>query len=420
MSFRNIYSIPDLSTKEIISYLAELNISISPTDILKPSFIVTQAIYDSILELFDGVEEMHGDESLVVIKQVQRMGCFLTKIGINNFTIRDLMPDSRRFIQILSTVCNFGMFRDNKKQVYEQAARMIENNTVEKRNLEKKIDSMKDQMEKTQKSLEENSKIKKTLEEEVTTLEVEFKKFYKEQKDKMSEASQLKAEKIEIGDKLCSCQLLEHNLKQEITVLKSQIVSDPTKLLELVEEMRILIEKEREENRQIDRVIQENETKLAKLNKSEQQMEALVTLVNNIASLDESIEKHDQGILICDGKIKNWDSNINALKIRINHIERQISHLETKIFNLQAKDKRVSEEISSKINNLKNKYEDMNTERESMVSKIKETNKKIQEIMFEKAQKTGEHERNCSEISGLLVTLNGKIDTYFNDLENLL
>lgn len=230
----------------------------------------------------------------------------------------------------------------------------------------------------------------------------------------------MKSEKIEIGDKLCSCQLLEHNLKQEITVLRSQIVSDPTKLLELVEEMRILIEKKKESIRSIDRNIYEAEGRLNRLNKIEDQIKLIHKVCSEIYNTDESIEKHEQSIVISERKLKNWDSNINALKIRINHIERQISHLESKIYNLQSKDKKVSEEITGKINNLKEKYDSVNSERIQMLEKVQNNNNFIQELMFEKAKVVGEYERECSDLSSILISLNGQIDSHFNELKNML
>lgn len=417
---RRMYSIPDLATKDIVSYFAELGISISPADILKPSTIVVQAIYDAILELFEGQPIPDGEESLQVVKQVQRMGSFLDKIGISNFTIRDLQPDSRRFVQILSTICNFGMFRDNKKHAYEQASRIADNNFAVKKSLDAELAGIKTDIEKVQSELKNNTKAKEMLEEEIVTLESELKEFYRYQKEKMSEVSLLKAEKIEIGDKLCSCQLLEHNLRQEITCLKSQIVNDPTKLLELVEEMRTLIEKERESIRQAQRAMQDRNTRLSRISKIEEQVQALHKLGNELTTEEDRIEKYEQSIMVKESKLKNCDSSINASKIRINHIERQISHLESKIYNLQSRDRKVSEEMSSKISSLQAKYDAVNSEREQMLEKVRNNNKMVQDVMFERAKRAGEHERECSDIAGLFVLLSGQIDLYFSELKSLV
>ncbi|KAM0680417.1 kinetochore-associated Ndc80 complex subunit nuf2 [Glugoides intestinalis] len=421
MNRRNIYTVPDLSTKEIISYLSDLNISISPSDILKPSPAVTAAIYDSLLEVYEGKGSPdEEEETLQTIKQVQRMGSLLEKIGIANFTIRDLNPDSRRLVQILSTLINFGMYRDNKKQIYEQASKIADTNFAVKNSLENQLAEAKREILDTQNRIQENAKIRENLENEIINLENELKEFYKYQKEKMNEVGLLKTEKIEIGDKLCSSQLLEHNLKQEITCLKAQIVNDPTKLLELVEEMRSLIEKERESIRNIEKSIQDQNASSNKQKKLKEQLLKLHTVVKELNDAEEKVEKIEQGIVMSESKLKNWDSSINALKIRINHIERQISHLETKIFNLQSKDKKTSEEISTKISNLRTKYDAVNEEREQLLEKVRNNNKMVQEVMFEKAKKSGEHERECSEIAGLLVHFSGDAEGFFNRLKNII
>ena len=310
------------------------------------------------------------------------------------------------------------MYRDNKKYIYEQASRIADNNFLIKKNLDMRLNEARESIERVQEDLNENSKQKENLEKEIENLENEFKEFYKYQKTKMDEVSLLKNEKIEIGDKLCSCQLLEHNLKQEITCYKTQIVSDPSKLMELIEEMRSLIDKEKEAIRTIERNIQEKNIVLCKYEKHEEQIEKLHLIMIELKAVEEQIEKYDQSIILAESKLKNWDSNINALKIRINHIERQISHLESKIYNLQSRDKKISEEISAKISDLQQKYNVVNSEREILLEKVRNNNKLIQEVMFERAKKSGEHERECAEIASLLVNFNNEFDRYFNDIKN--
>lgn len=420
MNRRNVYTVPDLSTKEIITYLAELNINVSPGDILKPSAPVTSAVYDSLLEVFEGKGLPDTDEPLQVIKQVQRMGSLLSRIGIGNFTIRDISPDSRRLVQILSTLINFGMYRDSKRQAYEQASKMADDNFAVKKKLEAQLNTAREAVEKVQHELVGNAKLRENLENEVASLEGELKEFYKYQKEKMNEVGLLKSEKIAIGDKLCSCQLLEHNLKQEITCLRTQIVSDPTKLLELVEEMRGLIEKEKESIKSIEKSMQDQNGVLVRQGKLNEQIIKMHGIVEELNDIEGKIEKLEQSILMSESKLKNWDSSINAVKIRINHIERQISHIETKIFNLQSRDRKASEEISAKISNLRTKYDTVNAEREQLLEKVRNNNKMVQDVLFEKTKRSGEHERECAEIAGLLVNLNGEVELFFNELKNAI
>lgn len=416
MNKRGLYTVPDLPVKDIITYFGEVDIEIATADVLRPTPPATQRIYDAVLELFVGAAAPAADESLQIIKQVQRMGNFLMKIGLHNFTIRDFSPDSRRLIQILSVIINFGMYRDSKRQVYERVSQIADTNYVARKDLETGIARTKEEIQEVLEKLEKNASHCRALEEETQKLENELRDFYKHQKDKVSEVGLLKAEKAEIADKLCSCQLLVYNLKQEIACLRTQVVNDPTKLLELVEEMRLLIDKEKESIREIEAGIEEGNARHARLVKTGEAIAKVGDVIRELNATDDKIERMDQNSILLESKQKNLDSSINAVKIRMNHIDRQVSHLESKIYNLQNNDKKLSEEISGKISNLKIKYDSISEERQQMMEKVRRNNKMIQELMYEKAKAAGEHDRDCSEIVSLLVQLNGQIDSYFSEL----
>jgi kinetochore protein Nuf2 len=420
MNKRNLCAVPDLTVNEIISYFNEFGFDLQSSDIMKPTAMSTQRLYSNIINLFGGYTEEFCDDSLQIIKLVQKMGSLLSKIGIQNFTIKDLVPESKRLIKILSPLINFGMYRDNKKHVYDKVSKIEDDNYIVKKELEIQLNGIKDEMEEIHDKLSKNLSMKAAMESEIVQLEEELKEFYKHQKDKVAHVAQLKKEKVEMGDELCSYQLKEHNLKQEITCLKTRIVNDPTMLLELIGEMRVLIENEKEAMKSIERGICSQNAKLTKLNKVNDQINKISLLLSELNAVEAKIEKMDESTVLLESSLKNWDSRINATKIRINHIDRQISHLESKIFNLQSKDKKCSEEISSKMSNLKIKYEAVNSEREQMLEKVRANSKLVQEIMYQTAKIAGEHERECSEIAGLLVQLKGQVNVFFSDISPYL
>lgn len=88
------------------------------------------------------------DESSQVVKLLQRMGSLLGRIGMSNFTINDLSPDSRRLVQILSTLIIFGMYRNDRKHAYKKASKMADDNFAIKKKLESQPSSTKDSIEK--------------------------------------------------------------------------------------------------------------------------------------------------------------------------------------------------------------------------------------------------------------------------------
>lgn len=101
MNRRCAYAVPDLPIREITSYFSEMGIEIAAAELLKPAPALVQRIYDSMLELFVGPAQAVQDESLQTMRQVQRMGLFLGRIGMPGFTVRDLAPDSKRLVSIL-------------------------------------------------------------------------------------------------------------------------------------------------------------------------------------------------------------------------------------------------------------------------------------------------------------------------------
>lgn len=413
-------AVPDLPVKDIASYFSEAGVEITPADILRPAVANTQRIYECILQLLQGPSTPPTDESLQVLRLVQRMSRFLAKIGISNFTVRDLAPDSRRFVQILSTIINFAMYRDNKQYLYEQVSKIADDNYNTREELQSKIHSVQDEIATTKEQLEDNLLRKTTLEEENKKLESELRELYRHQKDKSSEVALLKAEKAEINDKLCSCQLVEHNIQQEIVCLKAQIVSDPGKLLELVKEMRELIEKERETIKATEMSLVEKSNKLQKAEKFQEFLQKIQVISAELRLLDEKIEQIEQAGMLQESKLKNQESAINAIKIRISHAERQISHIKSKISNLQTKDKQYTEEISEKMANLRIKYEDVSGERERVMNGVRENNKKVQELMNQQMIAKSDFDRECAEVIALLVQLSSDIMKYFGDVNNCL
>jgi len=341
------------------------------------------------------------------------MGTLLARIGMPGFTVRDLSPDSRRLVSILSTIVNFGMFRDNKRHIYERAGQRADASYAARKEYERRIVALQSETAACNAELAENTKKATILEAEIGAHEEELKSLYSMQKDRVGEAALLKAEKADAGDRLCAAQLLEHNLKQEIAVLRAQVVSDPTKLMELVGEMRLLVEKERESVRAAEAAISEGNARLGRTVKVGETLSVVSGLASALVETEKHIEALDQEGIAAENSLRSWDSQINALKILINHVDRQISHLQSKIFNLQSKDKKSSEEISGKIASLRIKYDAVSDERSQMVEKIHANNKKIQELMYQRAKMGGEHEKECSELISILTQLNTQVDSYF-------
>ncbi|KAG5860408.1 Ndc80p-complex mitotic spindle protein [Encephalitozoon hellem] len=430
MQKRNVYAVPDLPVKEIMQYFSEMEINIKASDILKPTPQSTQRIYEILLEVYCGIRtsdmvprmentEMF-EESLSYLLLQKRMSSFLRRIGIDNFGLKDLAPDSKRLIGILSVIVNFSMFRDNKRHVYERVCQMNDEKLLLRNEIDEKVHNAKKELERCERDAKKSVEEAKEVEREISVLESELKDFYKHQRALVQETERVKAERNECSDKLSSLRLMLLNLNQEITCLKTQVVSDPTKLMELLDEMRCLISKENEIMRGLEakRISLKERIEFMELIKEDTMKAITLSLSNKEA--DKAIDRTNREISELELQIKNLDSGINALKIRLNHVNRQISHIESKIFNLQDNDKRCSEEISAKLEKLKNNYGIVSDERNSIRRKIEENVRLTKNIEYELVKKRNEHINDITTIQSALCRLKDDVFNYFAEAKGVI
>ncbi|CAG2101147.1 unnamed protein product [Medioppia subpectinata] len=197
---------------DMVAYFNELEISITSSDILKPSAPTVYRFYNDILLLY---------------------------------TVRDLLPDSRRFVTILSYLVNFSMFRDSKAHIYNSASELADRNNLVKNKHKQIRDELLKEIEKSSRMSAENREKFSSLNKEIAEISSELKSLYQVQKTKVEELTVLKRERNNLNDKLCSYEMMEHSLKEDITMLRTRVVDNPEELVELVEEMKQMIHEDR-------------------------------------------------------------------------------------------------------------------------------------------------------------------------------
>lgn len=431
---RDLYMMPDLPIKEIIDYYAEIQIPLRPNDILKPTPASTLKLFDTLLELYKGdrtcdiVAKHRSDDeftdfedSLYTISVYRRMSELLQKIGIQSFTLKHIMqPEPKKLISVLSVIVNFSMYRDNKRDLYERVSGAIGEREGMRNDTIAKIKRAESTLKKLENDAMENESLKRELENEVFLLDNELKECSKTQRTKANELEKVKEEKTCLFDKLSSYQLLALNLKQEMACLKTQIVSDPEKLLELLNEMRNMIVKERDslkvlQKRRSDlteKVDQFHDAinKIKKLNKN-------AVLSRSVDKEMERLQKESQDI---EYQIKNDEAATSSLKIKLGHVNRQISHLESKILMLQDNDKKCSGEIAYQLQNLKLNYEKISDERTVINGKALENMRECKHIEFETFKLRNTQENDMTDVRSRLCELKDQIFRYTGALKQYM
>lgn len=421
---KDIYNIPDIPLKEIIQYFSEQQIDIKNSDILQPNSNTTIRIYESILELFMGIKTIEMlqnqniyNESVYPLVIFNRMSIFMKKIGISNFSYKDLFfPETKKLISHLSAILNFSLFKDNKMEVYDQ----IKNTYLEKEELKNEIENNIKIGENRIKELEnrilENKKVNENYEVEIKNLENEIKEIYRIQRDKMDKLNEYKIEKQHLQDKISSEQLIGINLKDEITRLKTQIVSDPDKMRDLLNEMKIIVSKEKEALKRFEEDSRNKKILIENGELNKENLKRAIKLALQINDEKKKISAVSGEIEILDSYLSTSVTYIDGQKRRIENIERQISHIEYKINNLNENDKKVSEVICSQMEFLKSDYNKISEKRNNQKKKLETNMKNIKDLESKIIQEENDFNSYICKLQGEISDFSEFIFEYFNEL----
>ncbi|KAF7684693.1 putative kinetochore protein NUF2 [Astathelohania contejeani] len=429
-------NLQNYSTKEIIDYFADFQIQIKPLDLQKPTPASTTKLFESLLDLYKGVKtsaimarinssslDSTYEEALYLITLSKRVNQFIKSIGgvgrKMSFTLRDLaQPDPKRISVFLSAIVGFSMFRDSKCEVYERLSRRAQEAEGLGMDISNEIAAKEEQIRIAEEELSQRKKLQDAISSEIQFIESTLRESYKTHRAKIKSLEGIKKEKNILIDKQSSMQLMVLNLKGEIACLKTQIVSDPTKLMDLLEEMKSMVSKEKESIA----LLKQRSEELSNLN-LEYNLEELKVCAKKCALIKAEHKKI--GVLLremsnVENVINESNNEILVYQKKINHVYRQISHLESKIHNLQENDKQCTTMITDQLGVLKSNYEKMSEAKLSIREKIEENMKKTREIENEILKAKTTHDNECVEIQYLLCNLKDHILSYCSETRNVI
>lgn len=420
---KEAYIIPDIPLKEIIQYFADLQINIRTADILQPSMQSCIKIYESILEAFKGEKtadmlaaQNRYDESVLPLVVYARINTFMRNIGIYNFGHLDVFsPETKRLISHLSAVVNFSIFRDNKRDIYLQ----IQNNHSERMALKNELKNDIDVSEKKIAELEEmHVKLRKeneSVETEMQALEEEIKQINRMQREKMEQINSLKIEKQELQDKISSEQLIAINMRDEITRLKTQIVSDPDKLRELLNEMKLMVGREKETLKMFEDEYRNRKNAIEQEKERVENFKKAIKIAVQVNDEAKKIKEVSNDMARLDSLLRSSTTFVDGQKRRIENIEHQIGHIEAKIANLGENDKKISEVICGQMEVLKNDYRKISNRRSEQAKILANNMKKLKEIDTITIKKENEFNSHVSRLKNELLELDECVFEYFNE-----
>ncbi|KAG5519301.1 hypothetical protein PMAC_001926 [Pneumocystis sp. 'macacae'] len=399
------YIFPTLKPPEILQCMTELGIPFSEEDLTKPSTQRMKLVYEAFSDILMGItwenydnavrachDELEHSEiymdSLSLIIFYQKLVKLMTEVGIDDFSIRDLVkPEPIRVKKILSAVINFAKFREERMPVFETHAQKADSYISRNQNLVFQNQNLSEQLKKLKiKQEDEVSLIKKSKEINIG-LTNDLRELKKVQTTLTNEIDVLKREKAEIAERLTNNQFITVNTKQECMKLRSRIVHSPEKLKQLISDMGTSLASEKSSIASLERKSRELQNKIDVIGIVEQDILNCIKLMEECEIEIARVEEASRKVAKHQEMVDQKELEVREVEIKDQQLNRQLANAEDKLARIQRSAEAKRETAQKKMAEIRKEYNIITVERAERAHEmdrkramIESTEKKISEL----------------------------------------
>ncbi|KAJ2262209.1 kinetochore-associated Ndc80 complex subunit nuf2 [Coemansia sp. RSA 376] len=209
---------PTLKPQDILEVMRQLEIPILDEDLEKPTPQRVQIWYEAFLYILKGISleqmgssdvelldltdfpESHGDD-IFLMSFYSHMSTLLQQVGVDDFSLRDMLkPEPIRVRRILSGVCNFAMFRDDRMPVLDKYTAQADQQAERLESMQKELDQVQAQIDAIRGQREREAPQAKKLLEGNQVLREELRVLTSAQASLTETTNKIKAEKEGLDD----------------------------------------------------------------------------------------------------------------------------------------------------------------------------------------------------------------------------
>ncbi|KAG4305469.1 hypothetical protein PORY_001025 [Pneumocystis oryctolagi] len=399
------YIFPTLKPPEILQCMTELGIPFSEEDLAKPSIQRMKLVYEAFSDILMGItwenydssvrachDELEYSEiyidSLSLIIFHQKLVKLMTEVGIDDFSIRDLIkPEPTRVKKILSAVINFAKFREERMPVFETHAQKAESYVSRHQDLIFQNQDLLEQLKNLKTKQEDEVSLIKKSKEINAALTNDLRELKKIQTALTNEIDVLKREKAELSERLTNNQFITVNTKQECMKLRSRIVHSPEKLKQLISDMGTSLASEKNSIASLERKSRELQNRIDAIGIVEQDILNCIKLMEEceieIARVEEASRKVTKHQEMVDQK----EMEVREVEIKDQQLNRQLANAEDRLARIQRSAEAKRDAAQKKMAEIRKEYNIMTVERAERAHEmdkkraiIESTEKKISEL----------------------------------------
>ncbi|KAJ2777339.1 kinetochore-associated Ndc80 complex subunit nuf2 [Coemansia javaensis] len=242
---------PTLKSQDILDVMRQLEIPIMEEDLEKPTPQRVYIWYEAFLYILKGVspESMGADvelldvtdypeshnEDILLMTFYQSMAALLQQVGVDDFSLRDMLkPEPMRVRKILSGVCNFAMFRDDRMPVLEKYTQQADEQA-------ERLDAMQHELEQVQARIAAIHRQREldmprvaALQDANRLLRDELKEVTQAQYAAKATLQSMKAERDGLVASVAEMKGAIATLQRELGALKARVVHSPEKVQQAI------------------------------------------------------------------------------------------------------------------------------------------------------------------------------------------
>ncbi|RUS27142.1 hypothetical protein BC938DRAFT_483658 [Jimgerdemannia flammicorona] len=433
-----VYSFPIMKPQDILECLNDMQIPFTEEDLSKPTSNKMQLVYEAFMDIVMGVTseqyeqpvqrvleeleypDLHADavSLMTFLRQLRKL---MRDVGVEDIGLRDVIkPEPARVRKIISAIINFAKFREERMGVFEQYTTKSDECTEQRHLLLQKNQELIGRINaiKVQRADEEPA-IKKAREFNggMTT---ELRELKKRQQALAEDIEQLKKVKNAQTDKMTNNQFLTMNTKQELQKLRSQIVQNPEKLKEVINEMSISLNTEKGEAVIKERSTREMQIKFDTMNIVEQEIINCVKLMEVCETEMQKFESVRDKIISDKDTIDNKNNELKELNVKEQQLKRQLATAQDKISRLQRQQAMKRESVQQKLAKLNEEFNLASNERAAVQVKIDENRRIVEELEGKIAELRANYEKEMTGIQSEYLRLKNQVDVYQNEIMQAL